>query len=221
MLSPRLVVPVLAGALALCACSDNSSEPTGGVASQSKPSDKPAAAQPAKPAPAAEQPAPAAPAATPPAASKPAAPAATPAEKPAAAPAEGALPASGDPTAKRDPEFYLPPDSALTTTPSGLKFLVIREGSGTPPKAEGSFTAHYCGWYTNGEVFDSSYSRNEPLSYPVNRMILGWREALVMMKPGSEYILVVPPELGYGAGGNGIRPDSTLVFRMELLTASG
>ena len=221
MLSPRLVVPVLAGALSLCACGENRSEPTGGVASQSKPADKPAASQPAKPAPAAEQPGAAPPAATLPATERPAAPAATPAAKTAAAPAAGALPAAGDPAQKRDPEFYLPPDSALTTTASGLKYMVIREGSGTPPKADGSFTAHYCGWYTNGEVFDSSYSRNEPLSYPVNRMILGWREALVMMKPGAEYLLVVPPELGYGAGGNGIRPDSTLVFRMELLSASG
>ena len=220
MPSSRLLAPVLAGALSLCACGESSSEPMGGAASPSKPAQPPAAARPAEPA---GQPAPAAPATpatTPPEAAKPPAAATTPAQ-PAVAPAASAIPASGDPTARRDPEFYLPPDSALTTTASGLKYLVIREGSGTPPKADGGFTAHYCGWYTNGEVFDSSYSRNEPLAYPVNRMILGWQEALVMMKPGAEYILVVPPELGYGAGGNGIRPHSTLVFRMELLSASG
>jgi FKBP-type peptidyl-prolyl cis-trans isomerase len=134
-----------------------------------------------------------------------------PPEKPVAPPA----------ATSTNPEFYLPPDSELTTTASGLKYKVLREGSGTPPTPSGSFTAHYCGWFPNGEVFDSSYPSGEPLSYPVNRMIPGWQEALVMMKPGAEYILVVPPELGYGAGGNGIPPNSTLVFRMELLAVSG
>ncbi|HZM01114.1 MAG TPA: FKBP-type peptidyl-prolyl cis-trans isomerase [Planctomycetota bacterium] len=150
------------------------------------------------------------------AASTPAAPA------PATTRPAGGVPPSGDPDTRTDPAYYLPADSELTTTPSGLKYLVLREGSGTPPTPGGRFTAHYCGWYTSGEVFDSSYSRNEPLSYPVSQMIPGWQEALVMMKPGSEYILVVTPELGYGvAGGNGIPPDSTLVFRMELLSVSG
>jgi FKBP-type peptidyl-prolyl cis-trans isomerase len=129
--------------------------------------------------------------------------------------------AAATPAATTNPEFYLPAESELTTTASGLKYKVLREGSGTPPIKSGSFTAHYCGWYTNGEVFDSSYTRNEPLHYPVNRMIPGWQEALVMMKPGSEYILVVSPELGYGVGGgNGIPPNSTLVFRMELISAN-
>jgi len=148
-------------------------------------------------------------------------------EAPAAQPTGAAtqpagLPPSGNPAAFTNPKFYLPTESELTTTASGLKYMVIREGSGTPPTATDRFTAHYCGWYTNGEVFDSSYSRNEPLNYPVFKMIPGWQEALVMMKPGSEYILVVSPELGYGVGGgNGIPPNSTLVFRMELLSTGG
>jgi len=139
----------------------------------------------------------------------------------AAAPSPGAVPPSGDAQSLTDPAFYMPTESELTTTPSGLKYMRLREGSGTPPTANGRFTAHYCGWFTSGESFDSSYSRNEPLDYPVERMIPGWQEALPMMKPGSEYILVVPPDLGYGAGGNGMPPDATLVFRIELLSASG
>jgi FKBP-type peptidyl-prolyl cis-trans isomerase len=150
------------------------------------------------------------------------APAAPAAPAPAAAAAQpGGIPPSGDAEQHQSPAFYMPSDAELTKTPSGLKYRVIREGSGTPPTKSSMFTAHYCGWFPNGEVFDSSYTSGEPLTYPVNRMIQGWQEALVMMKPGAEYLLVVPPELGYGAGGNGIPPNSTLVFRMELLAVNG
>ena len=96
--------------------------------------------------------------------------------------------------------------------------------SATTPTKSSNFNAHYCGWLTDGTRFDSSYSRNEPLSYPVNLMIEGWQEALTtLMKPGAEFILVVPPELGYGAAGMPpvIPPNATLVFRMELLSTSG
>ena len=148
-----------------------------------------------------------------------------PAAQPAAAPAQPAgLPPSGDPKAGKDPAFYLPPDADLTTTASGLKYIVLRPGSGTSPTKASNFTAHYCGWLTDGTPFDSSYARNEPLSYPVYRMIPGWQEALTtLMKPGSEVILVVPSELGYGAAGMPpvIPPNATLVFRMELLSTSG
>jgi len=154
--------------------------------------------------------------------SAPATPAAPTAPAPAAAAAQpGGIPPSGDAEKHQSPAFYMPSDAELTTTPSGLKYLVVREGSGTPPTKSSMFTAHYCGWFPNGEVFDSSYTSGKPLTYPVNRMIPGWQEALVMMKPGAEYLLVVPPDLGYGAGGNGIPPNSTLVFRMELLAVNG
>jgi hypothetical protein len=147
----------------------------------------------------------------------------TPAAPAAATTATGALPPSGDPAKHVDPEFYLPADSELTTTPSGLKYLMIREGSGTPPTLGSTFNAHYCGWLTDGTKFDSSYESGQPLSYPVNRMIKGWQEALVMMKPGAEYILVVPSSIGYGDAGMPpvIPAKATLVFRMELLSAGG
>lgn len=149
---------------------------------------------------------------------KPAAPTAS----PAVAKSPAGVPPSGNPATRTDPQFFLPPDSELTTTASGLKYMVVREGQGTPPKPNGKFTAHYSGWLTDGTPFDSSYSRNEPLDYPVARMIKGWQEALVMMKPGSEYILVVPAAIGYGAGGMPpvIPPNATLVFRMELISGS-
>jgi hypothetical protein len=153
---------------------------------------------------------------------EPAAPApGAPAAPAAGSTASGTIPPSGDPAARTDPKFYLPSDSELTTTASGLKYMVIREGSGTPPTRGSTFTAHYCGWFPDGVRFDSSYSSGSPLTYAVTRMIPGWIEALQMMKPGSEYILVVPPDLGYGNGGNGIPPNATLVFRMELLSSTG
>lgn len=186
--------PLLVGLLLLSACSEKP-DSTFTYGTQGKPSST--AAAPATPAPAA---APAAP-----------------------QPAEG-VPPSGDPKLGKDPAFYLPPDADLKTTASGLKYLMLRDGSGTSPTTSSHFNAHYCGWLTDGTRFDSSYARNEPLSYPVNRMIAGWQEALTtLMKPGSEYILVVPSELGYGAAGMPpvIPPNATLVFRMELLSTSG
>jgi FKBP-type peptidyl-prolyl cis-trans isomerase len=209
MSSIRLVASLLAGGLLLAGCQKEEPQPfvyTADGQAKAAPAAAPTGAAPA-PAPASA-----------PAAAAPAAPAAT----PAAAQAADAVPPSGNPATMTNPKFYLPTDAELTTTASGLKYKMIREGSGTSPVKTGGFTAHYCGWYTNGEVFDSSYARNEPLSYAVYKMIPGWQEALVMMKPGSEYILVVSPKLGYGVdGGNGIPPNSTLVFRMELLSTSG
>ena len=72
----------------------------------------------------------------------------------------------------------------------------------------------------NGQVFDSSYARGEPLNIPVNRVIPGWTEALQMMSVGSKWQLVIPSNLGYGANGAGdlIPPHSTLIFDVELVS---
>ncbi|MFN2507402.1 MAG: FKBP-type peptidyl-prolyl cis-trans isomerase [Chthoniobacterales bacterium] len=107
----------------------------------------------------------------------------------------------------------------VKTTPSGLQYKVIKEGSGEPPKATDTVETHYKGTLLNGTEFDSSYKRNEPASFPVNRVIKGWTEALQMMKPGSKYQLFIPSNLAYGERGAGqaIGPNETLIFEVELL----
>ena len=79
---------------------------------------------------------------------------------------------------------------------------------------------NYIGRLVNGQVFDSSYARGEPLNIPVNRVIPGWTEALQMMSVGSKWQLVIPSNLGYGANGAGdlIPPHSTLIFEVELVS---
>lgn len=107
------------------------------------------------------------------------------------------------------------------TTPSGLKYVVVQEGSGDQTPAKGAtVTAHYTGKLINGTKFDSSYDRNEPIKFPVGngRVIKGWDEAFLSMKKGEKRILIIPPELGYGTSGRGpIPPNSVMVFDVELV----
>jgi len=106
----------------------------------------------------------------------------------------------------------------VVTLPSGLQYKVITAGNGPKPTADDSVKCHYRGTFVDGREFDSSYSRNEPAVFPVRGVIAGWTEALQLMPVGSKWQVVVPYELGYGAGGNrGIPPYSTLVFEIELL----
>jgi FKBP-type peptidyl-prolyl cis-trans isomerase FkpA/FKBP-type peptidyl-prolyl cis-trans isomerase FklB len=116
------------------------------------------------------------------------------------------------------PEFVLPAKEALTVTPSGLAYEVVREGAGDPPGPMETVTVHYAGWLTNGRLFDSSHARGKPISFPLNRVIAGWTEGLQLMRPGAAYRFVIPPELAYGARGAppSIGPDETLVFLVEL-----
>ncbi len=108
----------------------------------------------------------------------------------------------------------------VKTTASGLQYKVLKEGSGEPPKETDTVVTNYKGTLLDGTEFDSSYKRNEPATFPVNRVIKGWTEALLMMKPGSKYQLFIPSALGYGERGVGkdIGPNSTLVFEVELLS---
>ena len=106
------------------------------------------------------------------------------------------------------------------TTSSGLKYRILNEGSGDDsPGPKSVVTVHYLGKLTNGLEFDSSYKRNQPASFAVNGVILGWTEALQLMKEGDKWELIIPPDLGYGSkgAGNVIPPDSTLIFEVELL----
>ncbi len=108
----------------------------------------------------------------------------------------------------------------VKTTASGLQYKVIKEGNGAPPKASDTVVVNYRGTLIDGTEFDSSYKRGEPASFPVNQVIKGWTEALQLMKPGSKYELVIPPNLAYGDRGAGrdIGPNATLKFEVELLS---
>jgi FKBP-type peptidyl-prolyl cis-trans isomerase FklB len=108
----------------------------------------------------------------------------------------------------------------VKTTASGLQYKVLKEGTGEPPKETDSVVTNYRGTLLDGTEFDSSFKRNEPATFPVNRVIKGWTEALLLMKPGSKYQLFIPSALGYGERGVGkdIGPNSTLIFEVELLS---
>ena len=107
----------------------------------------------------------------------------------------------------------------VKTTASGLQYKVLKEGSGASPKETDTVEVNYRGTLINGTEFDSSYKRNEPASFPVNRVIKGWTEGLQLMKPGSKYQLFVPADLAYAERGAGqdIGPNETLIFEVELL----
>ncbi|NOZ01907.1 MAG: FKBP-type peptidyl-prolyl cis-trans isomerase [Deltaproteobacteria bacterium] len=106
-------------------------------------------------------------------------------------------------------------------TASGLEYEVITEGTGASPKAGQTVVVHYTGWLTDGKKFDSSRDRGTPFKFPLgmHRVIKGWDEGVALMKVGSRFKLIIPPELGYGSRGAGgvIPPNSTLVFDVELL----
>ena len=107
----------------------------------------------------------------------------------------------------------------VTTTESGLQYEVLVKGTGPKPSATDTVVTHYHGTLTDGTVFDSSVERGSPATFPVNRVIAGWTEALQMMSTGSKWRLVIPSELAYGERGAGgaIPPNATLVFEVELL----
>lgn len=116
-------------------------------------------------------------------------------------------------------------DSTYAVTPTGLKYITVKEGTGKSPKATDVVTVHYTGKLTNGYVFDSSVVRGEPAEFPLNRVIQGWTEGLQLMKEGGKTIFYIPYELAYGPEGMpdptgatpGIPPKADLIFEVELL----
>ena len=106
----------------------------------------------------------------------------------------------------------------VITTESGLQYEVMVMGSGPTPADTSNVKVHYEGKLIDGTVFDSSYERGEPISFPLNRVIAGWTEGLQLMPVGSTYKLFIPASLGYGSRPSGpIPPNSTLIFKVELI----
>jgi len=126
-------------------------------------------------------------------------------------------------TNKTDGDKFLADNKAkegVVTTASGLQYKVITKGTGTKkPSASDTVKVHYKGTLTNGEEFDSSYSRNEPATFGVGNVIPGWTEVLQLMVAGDKFEVVIPSALAYGEGGAGakIGPNAVLKFEVELL----
>jgi peptidylprolyl isomerase len=141
--------------------------------------------------------------------------------KPATEQATATTPAATTTTAAPAPAggdtFAMPAN--LQTTPSGLKYSIDQPGTGAQPKSGQTVSVHYTGWLTDGTKFDSSRG-GSPLEFAVGQgqVIKGWDEGVGAMKVGEKRTLVIPPDLGYGAGGSGpIPPNATLVFKVELV----
>lgn len=111
--------------------------------------------------------------------------------------------------------------SAVTTTPSGLIYIITKRSTGRTPRPGETVVVNYTGLLTNGVKFDSSLDRGQPYKFKLGagRVIKGWDEGIEKLRVGEQATLVIPPLLGYGANGSGgtIPPDATLVFIVELM----
>ncbi|MDR2618592.1 MAG: FKBP-type peptidyl-prolyl cis-trans isomerase [Treponema sp.] len=108
----------------------------------------------------------------------------------------------------------------IVTTSSGLQYEVISEGSGVKPAATDTVRVNYEGTLLDGTVFDSSYTRGEPVEFALYGVIPGWTEGLQLMSEGSSYRFFIPADLAYGTqgAGNAVPPNATLIFKVELLS---
>lgn len=122
---------------------------------------------------------------------------------------------------KADGEAYLAANKAkegVKTLPSGLQYKIITEGKGPKPKSTDTVSVNYRGTLIDGTEFDSSYKRNEPVSFPLDKVIPGWTEGIQLLPVGSKAQLVIPANLAYGENAPPqIGPNATLIFEVELL----
>lgn len=114
-------------------------------------------------------------------------------------------------------------EKGAVTTPSGLVYLSLKDGTGPSPSATDTVKVHYRGTLTDGKEFDSSYKRNAPAEFPLNRVIPCWTEGVQRMKVGGKAKLTCPPAIAYGERGAGdaVPPNATLLFEVELLSIAG
>ena len=115
-------------------------------------------------------------------------------------------------------------NSGYQTTPSGLKYVTVVEGTGASPKETDVVTVHYTGRLLDGTVFDSSVERGEPTSFPLQMVIKGWTEGLQLMKVGGQTVFYIPSDLAYGpqgTPGGPIGPNADLIFEVQLLGIDG
>jgi len=110
----------------------------------------------------------------------------------------------------------------VVTTPSGLQYEVITQGTGPKPTLKDTVVCNYKGEFINGNEFDNSYKRGTPAEFPLTNVIRGWTEVLQLMPTGSKYKVYVPYQLGYGPSDyNGIPGGSLLIFEIELMSVKG
>lgn len=125
--------------------------------------------------------------------------------------------------AANDPQALFLADNAespdIIVRPSGLQIRIIKRGSGAIPTLQSQVTTNYHGTLIDGTVFDSTRDTGQPFTFPVNAVIDGWQEGLLLMQEGAIYQMFIPADLGYGDAGAGatIPPGATLVFEVELL----
>ena len=124
--------------------------------------------------------------------------------------------------AKEAGEKYLDENAkkdGVVVLPSGLQYQVLKEGNGKKPSAKDTVMCHYEGTLIDGSVFDSSYQRGEPATFPLQQVIAGWTEGLQLMQEGAKYRFFIPYRLAYGEGGAGasIPPFAALIFDVELI----
>ena len=128
-------------------------------------------------------------------------------------------------TAEAADETMLPPPADVAaappnaeTSPSGLAWTVLSAGDGAgTPTLESTITVHYTGWTTDGKMFDSSVVRNEPIEFPLNKLILGWQEGIQLMLKGEKRRFWIPEDLAYGKSTRADAPKGLLVFDIELI----
>ncbi len=111
--------------------------------------------------------------------------------------------------------------SGFDKTDSGLRYKILKKGDGNKAEKGNTVSVHYEGSLTNGQVFDSSYQRKQPIDFQIGigQVIPGWDEGISLLKVGDKARFVIPSELAYGSAGAGgvIPPDATLIFDVELM----